>query len=135
MVENSKYDNLRGYCVHVYVCTCVYVKYCAQNHVYLLVAQLCLFVTPWTVAHQAPLSMEFSRQEYWSFLPFHSPGDLPNPGIKPRPPALQAGSLPSSHQGSPKSWSLLFLLLSEVYTFSIQILSSTSVVYINILEI
>ena len=45
-----------------------------------------LFVTSWTVAHQAPPSMEFSRQEYWSGLPFPSPGDLPNPGIKPRSP-------------------------------------------------
>ena len=43
-----------------------------------------LFVTPWTVVYQAPLSMEFSRQEYWSGLPFPSPGDLPNPGIEPR---------------------------------------------------
>ena len=43
---------------------------------------------PWTVAHQAPLSMEFSRQEYWSGLPFPSPGDLPDPGIKPRSPAF-----------------------------------------------
>ena len=47
-----------------------------------------LFVTPWTVAHQAPLSMGFSRQEYWSGLPFPSPGDLPDPGIEPRSPAL-----------------------------------------------
>ena len=47
-----------------------------------------LFVTPWTVAYQAPLSMGFSRQEYWSGLPFPSPGDLPNPGIKPRSPVL-----------------------------------------------
>ena len=54
-----------------------------------------LFVTPWTVAHQAPPSMEFSRQEYWSGLPFPSPGDLPNPGIEPRSPALQADALPS----------------------------------------
>ena len=59
-----------------------------------------LFATLWTaahqaVAHQAPLSMGFRRQEYWSGLPFPSPGDLPNPGIKPRPPALQADSLPS----------------------------------------
>ena len=46
-----------------------------------------LFVTPWTVAHQIPPSMEFSRQEYWSGLPFPSPGDLPNPGIEPRSPA------------------------------------------------
>jgi len=51
-------------------------------------------VTPWSVACQAPLSMEFSKQEYWSGLPFPSPGDLPNPGIKPRSSALQADSLP-----------------------------------------
>ena len=47
-----------------------------------------IFVTPWTVAYQAPLSMRFSRQGYWSGLPFPSPGDLANPGIKPRPPTL-----------------------------------------------
>ena len=50
---------------------------------------------PWTVARQAPLSMEFSRQEYWNGLPFPTPGDLPNPGIEPRSPALQVDSLPS----------------------------------------
>ena len=54
-----------------------------------------LFVTPWTVALQAPQSMGFSRQEYWSGLPFPSPGDRPNSGIKPRSPALQADALPS----------------------------------------
>ena len=53
-----------------------------------------LCATPWTVARQAPLSVEFSRQEYWSGLPFPSPGDLPNPGIKPKSPALHADSLP-----------------------------------------
>ena len=47
-----------------------------------------LFVTPWTVAHQAPPFLRFSRQEYWSGLPFPSSGDLPNPGIEPRSPAL-----------------------------------------------
>ena len=52
-----------------------------------------LFVTPRTVAHQAPLTMEFSRQEYLSGLSFPSPGDLPDPGIQPRSPALQADSL------------------------------------------
>ena len=57
-----------------------------------------LFATPQTVAYQAPLSMEFSRQEYWSEEPFPSPGDLPNPGIKPGSPALQADSLPSELQ-------------------------------------
>ena len=52
-----------------------------------------LFVTPWTVAYQAPLSTGFSRQECWSGLPFPSPGDLPDPGNKPRSPALQADTL------------------------------------------
>ena len=49
-----------------------------------------LFATPWTVTYQAPPTMGFSRQEYWSGLPFPSPGDLPNPGIEPWSPALQA---------------------------------------------
>ena len=52
-----------------------------------------LFASLWTVAHQAPLSMEFSRQEYWIGLPIPSPGDFPDPGIEPRSPALQADSL------------------------------------------
>ena len=59
------------------------------------------FVTPWTVAHQAPLSMGFPRQEYWSRLPFPPPGDLPDPGIKPMSLALQADSLPTEPPGSP----------------------------------
>ena len=58
-----------------------------------------LFVTPWTVALQAPPSIGFSRQEYWSGLPFPSPGDLPNPGIEPRSPALQADALTSEPPG------------------------------------
>ena len=57
--------------------------------------------TPWTVACQASLSMGFSRQEYWSGLPFPPPGDLANPGIEPASPALQVDSLPLNHQGSP----------------------------------
>ena len=61
-----------------------------------LVAKSCpTLVTPWTVARQAPLSMGFSRQEYWSGLPFPSAGDFPNPGIEARSPALQADSLPT----------------------------------------
>ena len=56
-----------------------------------LLSHVWLFATPWTVAYQAPPSMGFSRQECWSGLPFPSPGDLPDPGIKPRCPALQAG--------------------------------------------
>ena len=60
-----------------------------------------LFATLWTVAFQAPLSMGFSRQESWSGLPFPSPGDLPDPGIEPRSPALQADALPSEPPGNP----------------------------------
>ena len=56
---------------------------------------------PWTVACQAPLPMAFSRQEYWSGLPFPSPEDLPDPGIKPGSPAFQADSLPSEPQAKP----------------------------------
>ena len=58
-----------------------------------------LFATPWIVACQAPPSRGFSRQEYWSGLPFSSPGDLPDPGFKPQSPTLQADSLPSEPQG------------------------------------
>ena len=65
-----------------------------------LVAKSC--PTPWTVALQAPLFMESSRQEHWSGLPFPSAGDLPDPGIEPVSSALKANSLPLSHQGSPK---------------------------------
>ena len=60
-----------------------------------------LFVIPWTVAHQIPLSMEFSRQEYWSGKPFLSPQDLLDPGIEPRSPTLQIDSLPSEPPGKP----------------------------------
>ena len=72
------------------------------------VAQSCLtLATPQTIARQAPPSMGFSRQEYWSGLTFPSPGDLHNPGIEPRSPALQADVLPAElcrklHQGSPR---------------------------------
>ena len=58
-----------------------------------------LFETPWTLVHQAPQSMQFSRQEYWTGFPFLSPGDLPNPGIKPGSPALQADALLSEPPG------------------------------------
>ena len=60
-----------------------------------LLSRVQLFATPWSVAYQAPLSMGFSRQEYWSGLPFPSPGDLPDPGIEPGSPALQADTLTS----------------------------------------
>ena len=63
-----------------------------------------LFVTPWAVAYQAPPSMGFSRQEYWSGLPFPSPGDLSDPGIEPRSAALQADALPSEPPGKPSEY-------------------------------
>ena len=62
-----------------------------------------ILATPWTVARQAPLSMGFSRQEYWSGWPFPSPGDLPDPGIEPRSPALQADALTSGPPGKPST--------------------------------
>ena len=58
-----------------------------------LLSHVQLFATPWTIAYQAPLSMEFSRQEYWNGLPFPSPGDLPEPGIEPGSPALQTDTV------------------------------------------
>ena len=69
-----------------------------------------LSVTPCTVGHQAPLSVEFSRQEYWSGLPFSPPGDLLNPGIKPTSstsPELQADSLHTERPGKPSAYMLL----------------------------
>ena len=67
-------------CVYEEVCVCV-------------LCHVRLFTPPWTVAHQAPLSMGFPRQEHWSGLPFPSPGDLPNPGIEARSPAVWEDSL------------------------------------------
>ena len=58
-------------------------------------------MTPWTVAHQGPSSMGFSRQEYWTGVPFPSPEDLPDPGIEPGSPALQADALTSEPPGKP----------------------------------
>ena len=81
----ERLESQRGKCV----CVCV------------LVAQSCLTLCDPMDCSQAPLSMEFSKQEYWSGLPFLSPGDLPNPGIEPGSPALQAESLPSEPLGKP----------------------------------
>ena len=80
---HNSYQSMRckTYRYSVCVCLCVLGTYCK------VMSNSC--ATPWTVAHQTPLSMESSRQEYWSGLPFPSPGDLPDPGIKPGWPALQ----------------------------------------------
>ena len=71
-----------------------------------LLSRVWLFANPWTVAHQAPLSMGFSKQNYWTVLPFPSPGYLPDPGIKPKSLAMKADSLPSEHEGSP-NWEIV----------------------------
>ena len=83
-------------CMFLVLCVCAHVHTCGEE-----VLAMSDSVTPWTVASQAPLSMGFSRREYWSELPCPPPGDLPDPGIEPRSPALQAESLLLSHWGSP----------------------------------
>ena len=80
-------------CAHTHECTGLYAG--------MYKSRVRLFATPRTAAHQALLSMRFSRQGFWSGLPFPSPGDLPNPGIEPRSPALQADPLPTELQGKP----------------------------------
>ena len=76
-------------------------------------------VTPWTVARQAPLSMGFSRQEFWSGLPCPPPGDLPDPGVEFRSPALQADSLPSEPPGMPRGLIAVDGIRCEDYPASI----------------
>ena len=77
-----------------------------------------LFATPWTVACQAPLSMGFSRQKYWSGLPFLSPGDLPHPGIEPGSPSLEAAALISEPPEKP-TFRLILLELRSVCSCSV----------------
>ena len=87
------------YFFFIYFFPLKYFKWCLLNHF----SRVQLFATLWTVACQAPLSMEFSKQEYWSGLPFPSPGDLPNSGIEPVfpvAPALHVDPVPLSHQRS-----------------------------------
>ena len=84
------------------VCVCVRAHMCTLSHV-------SLFMTPWTIVSQAPLSMGFSRQEYWSGLPFSPPGDRPNPGIKPMSllsPALAGGFFTTAGSGPGKGVSM-----------------------------
>ena len=92
-------------CVCVHVCVCV----CMLSHVQ-------LFATPCTVAHQAPLSMEFSRQEYWSGLPFPTPRDLPDPGIKPLSPAFPA--LAGRFFTASATWEVphIFIVLHKIFS-------------------
>ena len=75
-----------------------------------------LFATPWTVAHRTPLSIGFSRQEFWSGLPFPFPGDLPDPGIEPRCPALQADALTSEPPGKPHIYIQKCCLVTKMFS-------------------
>ena len=108
-----------------------------------------LFATPWTVAYQAPLSMGFSRQEYWSGVPLTSPGDLPNPGTEPGSSALQTDALPSEPPGKPIIFRaclivhyidvtpcnlLTALLLLSIWALSSFLLSSTVLQGIKLLD-
>ena len=98
----------------------------AQIIVVELLNHVWLFVTPWIVTHQAPLSIEFSRQEYWSGLSFPSPGDLSDPGIKLWSAALHANSLPLSHQGSPNTNHIWDKILKVTCTYGFPSEISTS---------
>ena len=92
----------------------MYIRMCGLSHF----SHVQLFATPWTIACQAPLSMGFSRQEYWSGLPFPSPGDLPNPGLNPHLSRLlhwQVGSLPLVPSGKPRTYVHLWLIHVDVW--------------------
>ena len=75
-----------------------------------LLSRFRLFTTPWAVAYQAPPSMRFSRQEYWSGVSFPLPGDFPDPGIEPRSPALEADALTSEPPGKPRRGGFLLIV-------------------------
>ena len=100
----------RSSCIQSWLCHWLYATAAAAAES-LSRVQLC--VTLWTAARKAPLSIGFSRQEYWSGLPCPPPGDLLDPGIEPRFSALQADSLPLSHQGSP---SYIYILLATLFS-------------------
>ena len=88
---------------------CEYAAYVGAE----LLRRVWLFVTPWTVACQIPLSIEFSRQEYWSWLSFPTPGDLPNPGIEARCPALAGGFFTTEPHGKPCIYCVNYLIKKD----------------------
>ena len=89
-----------------------------------------LFATPWTVAYQASPSMGFSRQEYWSGLPFPSPGDPPDPGIKPRSPTLEADALTSEPTGKPNKikYPIKSFLNTKTFRVGVELINNVVVV-------
>ena len=94
-------------------------------------SRIWLFAPPWSVAHQTPLSMEFSKQEYWSGLPFPSPRDLPDPGTEPGSPAMQA-SLPSEPPRKPTKD--LDISPNKVSTWPISTLKCASVQFSSVAQ-
>ena len=106
----------------IYVVACINISFLLwMNNV---CVQLCpALVTPWTVACQAPLSIGFSRQEYWSGLSFPPPGNFPNPGIEPRSPTLQVDSLQSEPAGKPSVWIIFHCIdTPHVVCFSVELI-------------
>ena len=97
---NITWDNTHTVLITVLLCMCVSCSVVSDS------------ATPWTVTYQVPLSLEFSRQEYWSGLPLPFPGDLPNRGIKPRFSTLQADSLSSEPPGKPHNSAYHMLIVS-----------------------
>ena len=106
------------------VCVCVCVCVCACTHAHApVISRVRLFSTPWTVAHQATLSMEFSRQEYWSGLPLPSPGDHPYPGIESvslASPALAGRFFITASPGKPWNIRVTYKINCVIYTKSKQ---------------
>ena len=103
---------------YIYMCMCVYIYIYIYIYIHACVCEssshVWLSATPWTVACQAPLSMEFSRQEYWSGLPFPSPGDLPDPGIKPASPCIP---MPSALAGGSFTTSTTWGVPINIYVY------------------
>ena len=118
-------------CVCIIYIMCVYWIYIAYIITVCVwsLSHVRLFATPWTVAHQAPLSTGFPRQEYWSGLPFLFPGDLPNPGIEPEsltaPVLAGTLSLTLSHLGSP-----IILLNNIIYTHTIHLHTHIYIIWV-----
>ena len=117
----SHRQNLLRWPLHRYSCAVL------SHSVVCLVSCVWLFGTSCSVACQAPLSMGFSRQEYWSGLPCPPPGDLPNPGIKPRSPALQADSLPSELPGKPMHGLCIDILRGSSFPVSCRRVSADTI--------
>ena len=99
---------------HPYMTTGKTIALTRRTFVGKVISHVQLFGTPWPVAHQLPPSMGFSRQEYWSELPFPSPGDLSDPGIEPGCPTLQADALPSAPPEKSKNFWLLIVNFSLI---------------------